>query len=910
MQVTLDVPVDGTNATFVLEALDGEVVFAPNDESRVKLTSPATFRSRSGSLDIDALIARMPANVSTTAFRDGSWTPTTGDHVNFTFSGVAIPIPVPAEFAADSRDEIDAVRLSVQTNDADANVVDVTFGADATASDATPPKIAGSGVIKFDAGTPTAIQQADVRAENLPVARLQPFLGDLPVVLERDIGADAGMMLVVDNAGSFRAEVQADALQLDAQGMIVDGNAFSVESMTIDTTVRPELVAGFTDAATIEEAIPVTLSIDPFVVGHNDNAGVPLNGNIVVPMFPDVRLPSSEMEVTGIRLASTFAFDDVLDAKNTWSARMVLNDGAIGGGPLKERVLIQEVWSDVSAPDESGTLNAAADIQLAGEDRTPLGKFTTSFARAADGTIQVHVDGTEVVLGTLLSVTGQSEQGDWLAPASTKNPGNVQASASLNDDDRRFTLDAGFTDLIASIAGEISDGRVRLDEGSATAGLAGDKVTSLLASGQQPDTTSQPIQVPQNVPVTVLLDRVDVAFPGEPEGTAQPDIVKASVTIPSAVIRAPDGVERIVRGINVALDTDDLRDGLDVAFFGTVVDGLEESDKVTASGVIDGTLRAANFYDASGKLAPANAVVSGVLKLNGVPTTLIDAFASLDGMLVDAVGPTLNGSFTPKAFGRTRGDLAFDITTPRGTLAGGIQATEDAFVVAEDSPITGSLEISPPLRRRFLSSTSPFLGDIARTTEPVTVNLASGTRLPTSGGLSGLQASIDLNFGPLELDASSDAIAFVQLLTDRGDGSGHTDTIPASIEPVKMFIRDGVLGYEQFRMQIGPVVIEHGPKSRVDLINKRIDLRFRMPAATLKPKIRELRVLQDDFAIPVAYRGPLGKAELVIDPDIDLGKLIADAGVGALIGEIERKNDLPPGVGDLIGDIFRGLGGG
>ena len=91
---------------------------------------------------------------------------------------------------------------------------------------------------------------------------------------------------------------------------------------------------------------------------------------------------------------------------------------------------------------------------------------------------------------------------------------------------------------------------------------------------------------------------------------------------------------------------------------------------------------------------------------------------------------------------------------------------------------------------------------------------------------------------------------------------------------------------------------------RIDLNTQTVDIRTEIPLDALAVTIEELQGYADKIVVPIVTRGKFGKLENRIDPDFDIAKAIAEAGLTGLIKEGLGGKDLDLGklFGEALGD--------
>jgi len=134
------------------------------------------------------------------------------------------------------------------------------------------------------------------------------------------------------------------------------------------------------------------------------------------------------------------------------------------------------------------------------------------------------------------------------------------------------------------------------------------------------------------------------------------------------------------------------------------------------------------LLDKAGNLQPAEATVQAQSRISGIPTTLVDTVLKTDGLLLEAVGPTLGMDLDARTGESGRVDVSLNIDSPQ-LKAGPVRlVVDDQVALSETAPIR--LDLTPALWRRLAGD-----GAALSLGEPSTVTLEiSAFRMPLPAG--------------------------------------------------------------------------------------------------------------------------------------------------------------------------------
>ena len=373
-------------------------------------------------------------------------------------------------------------------------------------------------------------------------------------------------------------------------------------------------------------------------------------------------------------------------------------------------------------------------------------------------------------------------------------------------------------------------------------------------------------------------------------GVLTPARASGRIDIQLSKLPAPPNYQATaLRSLKVLATSESLAEGINVLLTGEViVPPAAEAELIRLDGTLHGLL---NEQGVSADLAGLDITASA----HGVPTRVVDAFGELRGMLVAAVGPTMDAQVTATRFSRTTGTLEARVDTAHGWLQGHVKGRDNALRITNASPMHAELEITPALRDRLLYKIHPVLADIRSTEQPLRATMSDGT-VPLDGDISRLNADLEITIGAVEFDSGSVTLALLTLFN-----SANARTIPGRIDPIVARIRNGIVTYERFTVKIDQYTLVYS--GRIDLNTRTVDLRTEIPLQALAMSVKELRGYADRVIVPLVTRGEFGKVKTEIDPDFDLAAAAVEAGFRGLLNDALKDTGIP--LGGLLDEILK-----
>jgi hypothetical protein len=554
--------------------------------------------------------------------------------------------------------------------------------------------------------------------------------------------------------------------------------------------------------------------------------------------------------------------------------------------------LVAEITADGGADAPALTLNGQARLRTwpAGEALADARLTAATSPGAAEPIESAELSLTAIDVARLERVAGvgTGELSDLLGGG---------GGASVRAERRGGNLEAAAVADLARLTGRFG---LRIDERAISASAERPRMSlgrGAIQRRLQPDGGSRDpagtVLVESDLPLalevrSLRLPRAILEGGGIDSGAADIDL---ELTGGPLVLGGP-AVERVsVQNMKLALRSDSLARGVDLSVRADVDPGGPRPGRLRIDGRATGLV-------GEGRLSPATAAFDLSLDARSVPTALLDAMAGMDGLLVAALGPRLEGEATARSLSFTTGTLEARLATTNGSLSLWAAGREGALVVPESKPLAAQLEITPPLRQRLLARIHPLLADIRTTEQPLRATVRSAS-VPFGGAVAGLNADLEMTIGRVEFDSGSITLALLAAFN-----ASNAATIPGEIEPIVARIRKGVVTYERFAVRIDKYTLVYS--GSMDLNTRTVDLRTEIPLEGLARSIEELRGYAEYVTVPIVMRGPFDQARPELDPDFDVAAAIAEAGArGALdeaLDKAARETGVP--VRDILDTFF------
>ncbi len=291
--------------------------------------------------------------------------------------------------------------------------------------------------------------------------------------------------------------------------------------------------------------------------------------------------------------------------------------------------------------------------------------------------------------------------------------------------------------------------------------------------------------------------------------------------------------------------------------------------------------------------------VSLKVRVENMPTAIVDVIAKQDGLLLEALGPTMLADVDAPDLSFDRGGFKATMSSEKqmvsveGRLEGG------NLIIEKREGLDASLALGPLVTDRILGRLLPFFhgAKLSALSEQVGQSVAfkpfkiesDSLSVPIEGDISKLNAVLKVDLGTFSWDLPP-VLNDLKFLQDVGEFRLPSFTVP---------IQDGVARYDRLPIQLGSkqMVVS----GSVHLVDGEMQLTTELPLALLgKSFDRELAQIRQfvplDTVIPIELRGTWNKPRIGF-PDGYLKKLLEGAA-----GKAAEK-----GLGDLLDGL---LGGG
>jgi hypothetical protein len=301
----------------------------------------------------------------------------------------------------------------------------------------------------------------------------------------------------------------------------------------------------------------------------------------------------------------------------------------------------------------------------------------------------------------------------------------------------------------------------------------------------------------------IRVQRLAIAM-GEGAGPLKPGIflLDATVTLPDAQAKMSDG--RIVRlaGTEFKLGRGPTPDQIG---FALAVPRMQLGDQPAVTPEKNRiTGRLAKFADEAGNPS----VETARLNLSGgfapIPTDLIDALARQNGMLRDALGPTVDFDIEATEFSMDGGTLRAIAVTPlaRADIRGRVR--EGLFIVNPESVVQVS-EITPAFTERFLQKALPVIGSLEKTRadEPAKVIFHTPIAVPLDGNFDRLNGELTFDIGTARFGTEDLFQKVLSVAQQKTAGE-----VGRRLPPLRVTMADGLVSYLPLALPFGEFTLE------------------------------------------------------------------------------------------------------
>jgi hypothetical protein len=400
------------------------------------------------------------------------------------------------------------------------------------------------------------------------------------------------------------------------------------------------------------------------------------------------------------------------------------------------------------------------------------------------------------------------------------------------------------------------------------------------------------------------LPRAGTDAAGKPTPATTPLRAQATVVVPGASLRTRENKTLALGEVKVQASTlneatgpaanqakaGDLAYGLSIATL--ALDGAAQSDRVGFEGFVR------NLKDEAGAFSMQRAVVDVRGQVPAMPTLIADTLAQQDGLLVDALGDSVQLSLNVVGFpiGEDKssgkgGTIDATFTSPRANAQ--LQGDIGESVIVLQKPAKLSLsEITEGLSGRLVKGL-PLVGsfDKKATDAPAAIT-ASDMTIPLSKDFSKLNGVVVIDPGEANFATSGLFNELLNLAKLREAGQ-----IGRRLEPITVTLTNGVATYPKWSLPLGEFTI--ATEGKVDLVNRQVDVVTWVPVGALadnavglfsRSKLLGGSVLEAASMVPFRTKGSLDKP--TTSPDL---QLFAETTVKKL-----NPVDVIQGIGDLF----------
>lgn len=359
----------------------------------------------------------------------------------------------------------------------------------------------------------------------------------------------------------------------------------------------------------------------------------------------------------------------------------------------------------------------------------------------------------------------------------------------------------------------------------ATRYMLGDKPEARTAQSASPM-----LRFTQPVPVKLTLTRATIATGKDPSGTPygpmRPGIfdLQTALGIATMSMAMADGTPIALRDINANLAKSAADpSAIDFQLRTVPITAGVAGQPVTFNGLL------ARLADRSGTITADAAELTAKGKIAGLPTTLVDALAQQNGLLVELLGPIVNVDLDADKLSKQAGRLSALLTSERTTATVRGVVRNGLFIA--DASTGAELKIVTPQLGAIMTEGLPLVASVEKRTEdgPATLKM-SKLELPLSNqspeDLRRLNGDITLSLGTMRFETGG---AFQRIL--KATGQRQQGSIGRRVEPLHVVITDGVVKYDRFGIPLGEFTVD--TEGTYDLVTKKIDLITWIPAGAV-----------------------------------------------------------------------------
>ncbi len=669
----------------------------------------------------------------------------------------------------------------------------------------------------------------------------------------------------------------AEVVRTPAEVVLVSGagRAVAVQVTSGDVQVQLDIVAGETfEELQVATAVihcvgtPALLAALPFDLNaYGELLGpVPLEIRLTAPMV--VPMPPTPAWLDAC------AATGVLSARDLSVRSMKLPDAPVHVTDLAGPVTVARGGRRISA-DLRGTVAGGDPSQLLG----PLRARIEVSATAEGWGVDIDAELPDLALTPAIALFGQDPQNiiPW-----TGATANATARVNVGQAAPRVTARVTTEELGGTWIVELNDDLVALRTEDARLTVPARQMKrwrdrAVRERGRSPRRTAD-----KALPLTPIITRCVVPLGLLSGGAFDPAAVDIDISLVAEALAldAADRAAVALEGIKLRMTCTDLAAGIDLEVTGTARSTLER----TSAGTLELQGRATGLY-ADGALDVDGVRIDSAATMRDFPTVVLDGLFDLQGYLVDAIGREAGAELETTALGLTSGTLKAQFSSAHGTLTVPEMAMDEGVLKLGPDPIVAELEVTRELRQRLLAQLHPVFEDIRTTEERVKMTVTKAL-IPPDGNVELLNADMRLDIGDVHFEPG--ILSLTLLAVTRRD---HDGTIPGTIEPVNIRIRDGVVHYQRFALVIDEQRMIY--TGTIDLNTRRVNLRTELPLGVLSQNIGDLGGLTDDIVVPILTTGTLGNTLTRVD-ESDLVRDVLQKGIFDILQGGQPKSNPPP----------------
>ncbi|MEJ2688399.1 MAG: hypothetical protein P8130_00330 [Deltaproteobacteria bacterium] len=313
-----------------------------------------------------------------------------------------------------------------------------------------------------------------------------------------------------------------------------------------------------------------------------------------------------------------------------------------------------------------------------------------------------RADGKMTVRLTDLPVDGidQLLRQDGRLRAAVGNRLDLAADLTLTKGNAAISVKTSAPRLSADLSATVADHLFRLDRPARlNAVLTSDLLETLTREGT-------PLRLSANVPVAIQVDTLTSPVSGfQPNATA----IKAELTVGDGMIRGKGAMDGLGWSqVAMSVRSDKLAEAVHFK-----LDGAAEQQGRKGNFHVDASLT--NLFDDQGRLQAGKLSADAVVAMKALPVAMLDGLLGQKGLLVAALGTSINLEATCKGTGA-------------GTLAANIEVKSDRLEATVPVQITNRIELQQPARVNF--TVAPAL--VGRFVDPATLGLEKALPLTLS----------------------------------------------------------------------------------------------------------------------------------------------------------------------------------